>query len=55
MPKTNASVESEPVKSMQTEAPPPQQNIEWLSAQEAAEHLRNQNANPSAVDAARKN
>ena len=36
MPKTSESVRPEPVKM----AEPPQQNIEWLTAQEAAEHLR---------------
>ncbi len=40
MPRTNVPVRSEPLESMQRETPPPQQNIEWLTAKEAAEHLR---------------
>ena len=40
MPKTNQLVRSEPLMSVVTESPQPQPNIEWLTAQEAAEHLR---------------
>ncbi len=40
MPKRSESVPSEPLKSMMAESPQPQPNIEWLTAKEAAEHLR---------------
>ena len=40
MPKTNESVRSEPLMSVVAESPQPQPRIEWLTAQEAAEHLR---------------
>jgi len=40
MPKRNESVRSEPLKQMVADSPQPQPNIEWLTANEAAEHLR---------------
>ncbi len=40
MPRINVPVRSEPLESMQRESPQPQPNIEWLTAKEAAEHLR---------------
>ena len=40
MPKTNESVRSVPLMSVVAESTQPQPKIEWLTAQEAAEHLR---------------
>jgi len=40
MPRTNVLGRSEPLGPVEVESPHTQQNIEWLTANEAAEHLR---------------